>query len=1663
MLFDRGDGCNHYLLKTTTTTSRQQIKKLKMIQTSNPRHHHHQTQKVMAASPRASAASPRAWTTNRSTGNDSVVSPYSKLASQAIGQGKYRSAVEYYQLALGEYLQDSPTVAQLVNAAATCFNLGALSKKLQEYVQAVDYFCQAEDLYRKCSEQVKNARDKPNQSASSAFSCEVCLLQLIVETLQARAHLHYKYQHRVGDAIECHEEVVTLLEAPQNKEQDTVYNKIHFTTLPQEERWLLQITSLQSLGKFYVERGEFEDGLMAYQDALGFLRQQPEPTRQRQDEIEQIVKALSEIYLKSNSAEVQLPGLQRLALVQEDLENWEKALQCWERVLYLQSQEFGAESMEVALTLCQLGRVMVAEGNHEGALDLYQAAAAKYYKFKIPLPRELISNIAQVYCQLQLQQDAIVWLKDLLTETETGDHKSWIFYELGKIYMEEGQLHEAGQVLCESAELSESDDEHVFKLLQKVEFLQQRVDSSGMMTPLTAIAEDHEESTIAEASTLTDERTPADQRPETSIISSPMLEDVNEEKKVRDESPITFPLVKRSSEVSLKEIGYEKHALDALVNGYLDTDDSNIERNDPKHVSDLSNSLTTATENRNDSNISYGREDSSSNYDVVVFKNENSGELSPIRCSKVYSESMLMTTPALDVRPFEDDAPEDEAKFVRPGSHGQERHESFSKSTDDTEPSVASVESSPDESSKGVHVSTRPHSIPLPPSRSPGPVSVDDCYSDDGSDFGADLEYIESGDDDDDEEDDDINTSGSESASHVSDLNCLDSLDEDDDQPMVVVDSHTDEGAHGKLKTLSPTSISPSPVTSSSSRMGLLKKEEKSSSNNNDKALRIPTLSSPRHKSKEKPEYSEIEQTSKPAPRNRFVKALASPFRRSRSKRNLHANGLGALEEDQEKNEFDDDVSESAAGAPVSFIAMRGRSATDDDDDDQTQVSQITFKMEEHSSRRRSQEGQWWWGVNTDGLGWFPTKINQAVQVAEAFLSAEAIHGQAKSRPLDFDSDDESEIEHEEGGDDGKLSLSNLKDSPHSNHSKSQISVQKPQNVSVSSRKPSAETSAARISSGAASTAPSNSDANSKKQRLSSQIQANQEVLETQILDHGPQHITVASTLFNLAILYSRSGDTSKAIENAQRALKIQKSTLNSSDACRSLYLMADMHSKENQYKPALSCLSEAQRLQERVLGYFHEDTAMTLNGIGKVLALQGQFDLAMENHKEALRILKECFGEDVKNPLVAQTLVQIGAVYYKERNSLATIQSNTDGYTTFIEGGMLEVIGRAHEERGSYRMAIAFFEEKLQFLNTKDDLEQVAETLNSLGMLSCRAGLYLEAIDYYDRALGIQMKLGCDDVQLAMARVLAGSVQYSLGHFGKALKLFQDAIRTLRDQVGSEQETVAATLFHMGVVRSALCDYGEAMSDLLSAQAIQKKLLGNDHPATLRTRREIGNLYAIYTSELDSAFKEYNEVLAAQKRIHGEKHPNVAETLHSLGCAQARTGDLSSALRTLEDCYNMRLEFLGMDHPLQATTLHEIAKIQLKRGRVKKATHICDSALNIRVESLSERHIDVAVAMATKATCLVSRGNFTDANKEFLAALSIAEDAVGPSHPSVAGICVQMGVMHLRKCHFEEASEAIRRALDIYRKSNLDEDHPGIKEAEADLERVERAEMLCV
>ena len=1544
------------------------------------------------------------------------------MAAQAMREGDNRKAVEYYRLALKEYLDGTQTAVVLVNAAATCFNLGALSKKLQQYKGAAAYFVQAQEMYDRC---IRAVRMAGNQVYGTETSCEVCLYQLIVETLHARAHLHYKHQKSIDDAINCHEEVLRILEHQVSHDSELVTYRVKFVRLSEKERRTLLIRSLQSLGKLYVERGDIEDGLIAYQQTLAVIREfgsENADTRMRQDELAQIIKRLSSMNTKKPTTNVS--QLERLARMEEDAQRWEQAIACWERVLYLESQEHGEESSPVADALCQIARVMTLEGNGEGALDLYNAAFKKYQQTKTRLPREAVGNTTNIFCQLQLHDEALNYLDGLVKHAHTTQEKAWILCQRGRIYLEQGLLQEARETLCQSAQMFDSADDYVFKLLQKVEFLQQRANgvyavhatTSLTKVPLDSIIEDDENSTMSADTSQLGARSFGPSALWARRGGQTILKTVDEQRQEDVATPTTdeVPIIERAT----SDVRSTRRVM-PMGSGEGSPTAGNDE------IPSDEDSCTDGTPS-DESHGGSGR------------------EAIPHSKSPSLSRARIVTPPRI---PNRDGYCVDARGGVPP--------------TD--------------------YESVQQPCVPSPP------VSSQTQMGDSG--FEGSL-YISS-----DEESEECDEAQREMHSDSTPATVTNVIDIGEEQLLDESGAHNLQGVDVDKESTNtlpsfPSSRNLSMPSLSSSQVLKNPKVRSNGHQSEDmhEAIEVDLAQQRDDRDKVAAPLEYIQDRSAPTSpassspkadhvpksqvarllsnRSRLVMALSNPFRRARSKKSVVPGTLGALDEEKEVHEFNvdslqirEDASASFDDAPVSYIAMRKRSVDDGNDDDESLVSQITFKWDESKPQKSSMDHQWWWGVTAEGLeGWFPTSyVHQAVEAAEGFLSARAIHEKVNSRPLDFESDEESDIsgskgEHTSSGDQVQIEPhSSKKDKPDNDQGTEdevykEGSLQSPDGIDRATE--------------------SRGSSASRKTALAFQIEEKQAHLEDQSTMGEIGDSTTAIILFELASLQSKNGEFGEAIKNLQHALELQKADNNIHDACRTLQMMADINSRAKYYKAALSCYDEARQLQEDFNGYYNEEVANILNRQGNVFARQGEFDSAMENHKEALRILKECCGEEVKNPLVSQTLIQIGAVYYRERNSLKTIQKNHDGYTTFIESGMLEVIGRAHEDRGSYRMAIAFFEEKLQCLNNEskaEDRKQIAETLNSLGLLSCRAGLYLEAMEYYDQAQGIQNELGCDDMQVAMAKVLCASVQYFLGHFQKALKLLETGLQSMRAKAGMEQETVAATLFHIGVVHVALGNFSVGMSNLREAIKIQTKLLGSEHPATLRTRREIANLLVSWESNIDLALEEYNTVIEIQRRIHGPKHPNIAETLHFIGCAEARKGNKELALTTLESCYNMRLGFLGSDHPLQATTLHKIAEIRLQKGRVKKALHICDSALMIRKESLSENHVDVAGLLATKASCLVARANYADANKLFLEALAIIKESVGTNHPAFADLQVQMGAMHLRTCHFEEATTATSMALDVYRKAGLNEDHPAIKGALDELEKVERAEMLCV
>jgi tetratricopeptide (TPR) repeat protein len=412
----------------------------------------------------------------------------------------------------------------------------------------------------------------------------------------------------------------------------------------------------------------------------------------------------------------------------------------------------------------------------------------------------------------------------------------------------------------------------------------------------------------------------------------------------------------------------------------------------------------------------------------------------------------------------------------------------------------------------------------------------------------------------------------------------------------------------------------------------------------------------------------------------------------------------------------------------------------------------------------------------------------------------------------------------------------------------------------------------------------------------------------------------------------------------------------------------------------------------------------------------------------------------------------------------------------------MFEMIGNAYEERGSYNMAIYFFKEKAYYLEsskaeqTIDVLNESSNIYNRLGTICCYGGYYDTAIQYYERALSIQLQLGCNSIEVATARYYTGTVQYQLGQYQSSLLSLQEALTYYRDEVfdaddrDQREKYIASTLYNIGIVHVALCDYDVAMHTLQEAYDIQYEKLGIDHPYALRTRREIGNLYTLYIDDVPVALNHFQTILTIQKRIYQhleQRHPNIAETYHSIGVAYIRQKDYATALRTLEDCYYMQYDFFNNDHPIQAKVLYDIATVHLLRHNYQKVLQICNVIFHIQRNKLREPHVDIVRTYTMIGASYIGIGNLDTAFQYINDAYSMSIQCFNGKeyhHVCFGEIYTQYSLYYLLKCQFDTSRTYIQKVLHIYQQYlHMDSNYDGINHAQQILHRIEHDEMLCV
>lgn len=191
-------------------------------------------------------------------------------------------------------------------------------------------------------------------------------------------------------------------------------------------------------------------------------------------------------------------------------------------------------------------------------------------------------------------------------------------------------------------------------------------------------------------------------------------------------------------------------------------------------------------------------------------------------------------------------------------------------------------------------------------------------------------------------------------------------------------------------------------------------------------------------------------------------------------------------------------------------------------------------------------------------------------------------------------------------------------------------------------------------------------------------------------LDAARAFVTSAEDLW-------KKGDRSAATEHFTIAHSMYIAQLGDEDNIKEVAMvlkkLGDLNQEDGALDAAMELYSEALEMELTAHG---QHLPQTLNAAGVVCLRQDDFRSAMDFHRRALQIQKKSQGVGGAGDAGGQskydtyeTLVNIGNVYYSERNNFSNIRSNGVDYREFIESGFLSWIALAHDMRGEYVKSI--------------------------------------------------------------------------------------------------------------------------------------------------------------------------------------------------------------------------------------------------------------------------------------------------------------------------------------------------------------------------------------
>jgi TPR repeat protein len=463
--------------------------------------------------------------------------------------------------------------------------------------------------------------------------------------------------------------------------------------------------------------------------------------------------------------------------------------------------------------------------------------------------------------------------------------------------------------------------------------------------------------------------------------------------------------------------------------------------------------------------------------------------------------------------------------------------------------------------------------------------------------------------------------------------------------------------------------------------------------------------------------------------------------------------------------------------------------------------------------------------------------------------------------------------------------------------------------------------------------------------------------------------------------------------------------------------------------------------VERRLHGSDHIHITGPLDALGRALQSQGRFAEAEAMHREALGIARK-----LRRP--EQSLI---AAYL------------------FDLAGALQGQAKLREAEACVREALGI-RKGLPGADLK-----LADTLNLLGVIIKKQGRFPDSEAMFRQCLAIQKKFfGQEHPAVSMTLGNLAVVLQDQGKLQEAETIQRAVIALDKRLFGEKHPALCGAVHNLGVILVLEEKWVEAETALRQALLLGEQSLRSEHPDVLNSLNSLAGLFQLRgnPTEAEVMYREilrrqekmekvedpadfartqcnlalvlqtqgkdaeslalHREALSMRRKLFGNEHPDIAESLNGLAGILEHQGKLAEAEALVREALSLQRKFLGNKHERTASSLGNLAFLLEKQEHLEQAEGSYTEALAIYKEAFGSNHTKTLASLQKLAFVLVAEGKFAKAEVLYREAINTTKHMHGNEHPDLADAINQLGSMYHKQGKLPEAEARYREALSL-------------------------------